>query len=74
MHNEMITWDALLMTKWVENNQKRTVWERKQFTAPDSKDTAYAIAVKTFESSSEPVDQQSVIVKNIIRIGVSDRL
>ena len=55
MHNEMITWDALLMTKWVENNQKRTVWERKQFTAPDSKDTAYAIAVKTFESSNVDV-------------------
>ena len=69
MHNEMITWDALLVTKWVENNQKRTVWERKQFTAPDAKDTAYAVAVKLFEN---PSDHENVSVKNIIRIGMSD--
>ena len=71
MHNEMITWDALLVTKWVENNQKRTVWERKQFTAPDSKDTAYAVAVKLFENLS---DHENVSVKNILRIGSSDSI
>ena len=69
MHNEVITWDALLMTKSTENNQSRTVWERKQFTAPDSKDTAYAVAVKLFEAD-DPGSPEYVSVKNVIRIGM----
>jgi hypothetical protein len=71
MHNEMITWDALLMTKC----QKKTIWERKQFTAPDSKDAARVVAIKLFEISGNPFDhERDVSVKNIIRIGTADNL
>ena len=66
MHNEVITWDALLVTKSTENNQNKTVWERKQFSAPDSKDTAYAVAIKLFEAEG---GHEYVSVKNVIRIG-----
>lgn len=67
MHDKEITWDALLVTSWIENNNKRTIWEKKQFTAPDAKDSAYATAIKIFESSNS--DSRKVSVKNVIRIG-----
>lgn len=67
MHNEVISWDALLVTNWTEDKQKRTVWERKKFKAPDSKDIAQAEAKKIFEQSSE--NEKSVVVKNVIRLG-----
>tara|TARA_Y100000592_G_C5394996_1_gene280150 strand:+ start:215 stop:457 length:243 start_codon:yes stop_codon:yes gene_type:complete len=69
MSNNDITWDALLVSKTKVNNKIQTVWEKKNFKAPDAKDKAHAIAKTLFESSNDSTPDEEVFVKNVIRIG-----
>ena len=69
MSNNDITWDALLVSKTTEDNKVQTVWEKKNFNAPDNKDKALTIARSLFEATNDSKTNQEVIVRNVIRIG-----
>ncbi len=69
MSDNDITWDALLVSKTEANNKVQTVWEKKNFKAPDSKEKALFIAKSLFESTNDSTPNEKVYVKNVIRIG-----
>ena len=70
MSNNDITWDALLVSKTKVDSKIQTVWEKKNFKAPDAKDTALTVAKSLFETAGDSTSEAvSVVVKNVIRVG-----
>ena len=69
MSDNDIIWDALLVSKTEADNKVQTVWEKKNFKAPDSKEKAISVAKSLFESPNDTTPNEKVYVKNIIRIG-----